>query len=95
MDQIQSVTAELRLQHWAKIIAECQASTQTVKAWCEANDIHIKTYYYWLRKLRQRTLESIPSCQSSQDDHSCFAYPDHSGERRRSFAARLFFPLQL
>ena len=44
MDQIQSVKAELRLRHWAKVIAECQVSTQTVKAWCEANDIHIKTY---------------------------------------------------
>lgn len=44
MDQIQSIKAELRLRHWAKVIAECQASTQTVKAWCEANDIHIKTY---------------------------------------------------
>ena len=65
MDQIQSVKSELRLQHWAKIIAECQASTQTVKAWCEANDIHIKTYCYWLRKLRQRTLDSMPACQNS------------------------------
>lgn len=64
MDQIQSVKSELRLQHWAKIIAECQASTQTVKSWCQANDIHIKTYYYWLRKVRQRTLENVPACRS-------------------------------
>lgn len=65
MDQIQSVKTELRLQQWAKIIAECQASTQTVKAWCKANGIHVKTYYYWLRKLRQRTLENVPVCQNN------------------------------
>ena len=56
MDQIQSVKSELRLRQWAKIIAECQASTQTVKSWCEDNDIHIKTYYYWLRKVRERVV---------------------------------------
>ena len=65
MDQIQSVKTELRLQQWAKIIAECQASTQTVKDWCETNGIHIKSYYYWLRKLRQRTLENAPVCQDN------------------------------
>jgi len=65
MDQIQSVKSELRLRQWAKIIAECQASTQTVKSWCEDNDIHIKTYYYWLRKIRECALENTPICQTS------------------------------
>ena len=64
MDQIQSVKSEIRLRHWAKIIADCQSSPLTVKAWCEANGICPKTYYYWLRKVRQRTLENLPACQN-------------------------------
>ena len=64
MDQIQSVKAEFRLRHWAKIIADCQSSPLTVKAWCEANGICPKTYYYWLRKVRKRTLENLPACQN-------------------------------
>lgn len=32
----------------------------TVKAWCELHDINIKTYYYWLRKIRKAALEKSP-----------------------------------
>jgi hypothetical protein len=30
----------------------------TVVAWCAKNDINIKTYYYWLRRIRILALES-------------------------------------
>lgn len=51
------VKSELRLKHWTGLIAECQASDQTVKAWCKQHDISDKTYYYWLRKVRKQTME--------------------------------------
>lgn len=60
MDKIANVKSQLRLQQWAKIIADCQASDMTVVAWCEANNINIKSYYYWLRKVRNHTLEHMP-----------------------------------
>ena len=60
MDKIANVKSQLRLQQWAKIIADCQASDMTVVAWCEANNINIKSYYYWLRKVRNHTLEQMP-----------------------------------
>ena len=60
MDKIKRVKAQLRLQQWAERISECQASTMTVAAWCEAHDINIKTYYYWLRKVREATVENLP-----------------------------------
>ena len=31
-----------------------------VSAWCDAHDINIKTYYYWLRKVREATVENLP-----------------------------------
>lgn len=60
MDKIANVKSQLRLQQWAKIISDCQASDMTVVAWCEANNINIKSYYYWLRKVRNHTLEQMP-----------------------------------
>lgn len=60
MDKISTVKSQLRLQQWAKIISDCQASDMTVVAWCEANNINIKNYYYWLRKVRSHTLEQMP-----------------------------------
>ncbi|MGL6217076.1 MAG: IS66 family insertion sequence element accessory protein TnpA [Lacrimispora sphenoides] len=54
MDEITVVKSQLRLQHWAALITECQASDQTVRAWCGEHDINEKTYYYWLRKVRKQ-----------------------------------------
>ena len=48
MDQVSIAKSELRFQQWTKLVAECQSSQMTVKAWCELNNINIKTYYYWL-----------------------------------------------
>ena len=60
MDKIKVVKSQLRLQQWAERISECQASSMTVVAWCEAHDINVKTYYYWLRKVREATVENLP-----------------------------------
>ena len=60
MDKVKAVKAQLRLQQWAERISECQASSMTVVAWCEAHDINVKTYYYWLRKVREATVENLP-----------------------------------
>ena len=49
---------EIRFRHWQKLIDECQSSGMTVKAWCEANDVSDKSYYYWLKKIRKRALET-------------------------------------
>lgn len=40
MDKVKAVKAQLRLQQWAERISECQASSMTVVAWCEAHDIN-------------------------------------------------------
>ena len=61
MDKIGNVKAQLRLQEWARLIEDCQSSDMTVAAWCEANNISTKTYYYRLRKVREHTLEHVPA----------------------------------
>lgn len=48
-------THEVRLAQWLPIITQCQAGPigQTVKQWTTENGIHIKQYYYWLRRIRK------------------------------------------
>ena len=59
MDQVTQAKTELRLQSWSELITECQSSCMTVKAWCELHDVNVKTYYYWLRKIRSEAYQEI------------------------------------
>ena len=60
MDQVTQAKTELRLQSWSELITECQNSCMIVKAWCELHDGNVKTYYYWLRRIRKLSLENAP-----------------------------------
>ncbi len=57
MDQ---TTHEVRLANWTRIIEQCQNRPlgQTAKQWLAENNISDKTYYYWLRRVRIKTLET-------------------------------------
>ena len=56
MDQVTLAKNQMRADSWRILIQTCQQSGQTVVRWCEENNINVKTYYYWLRKLRQQEL---------------------------------------
>lgn len=53
------VTKNYRLNQWTEIIRECRSSGQTVKAWCADHDINPKTYYYWLRRVREAACQAL------------------------------------
>ena len=55
------VKEEARLHDWAVQIEAQQASGMTVQKWCEENGINPKTYYYHLRKLREKCVASAPA----------------------------------
>lgn len=59
MDQ---TTHDVRRATWQSIIKQCQERPEhtTVKQWCLENDIHEKSYYYWLRKFRKEAAEQMP-----------------------------------
>jgi len=61
MDIVTETKEEYRLRQWTKIIEECQASNQTVRAWCSQHNIGTKSYYYWLRKIRLKACQSMAS----------------------------------
>lgn len=53
MDHISYVKSKVKTDYWKKIIVDCQESGKTNIAYCEKNGINIKSYYYWLRKIRE------------------------------------------
>lgn len=52
MEFSRDIGSELRRNEWKHNIEERYASGQTVVAWCTENNINVKSYYYWQKKLR-------------------------------------------
>jgi transposase-like protein len=53
------VSRKYRLNQWTEIVRECRNSGQTVKTWCANHDINPKTYYYWLRRVREAACQAL------------------------------------
>lgn len=51
---------QVKLQYWLDVIRQCRASGLTNQAWCEQHDISLKSYYYWLAKIRKIAIEELP-----------------------------------
>lgn len=50
---MRQMTREVRLERWAEILREGQASGQSITAWCAANGVDRQRYFYWQRRLRE------------------------------------------
>lgn len=57
------ITHEVRRANWQSIIKQCQQrpNGQTAKDWLKDHDISEKSYYYWLRKIRNGAYEQMTS----------------------------------
>ena len=60
MDRVTLVKREVQAQEWSTRIQACRESGMSIPAWCRENGIAAKTYYYHLRKLREKRCEQIP-----------------------------------
>jgi transposase-like protein len=58
MADVLAVRNEYRLQSWTETIRECRESGLTNKEFCTQRGISEKTYYYWLRKVREAAAEA-------------------------------------
>ena len=65
MDKVTLVKREIAESQWAEKISTCRNSGMSVSAWCRENGIKVKTYYYHLRKLREKVCEQIPVAVAS------------------------------
>ncbi|HEX3029732.1 MAG TPA: hypothetical protein VHT34_10615 [Clostridia bacterium] len=61
MDKLTTTSHDYMLNLWTTRIKECRKSGMTVVAWCEQNNIGVKTYYYWMRKIKREVFESLSS----------------------------------
>ena len=52
------ITHQVRAEHWAKIMHECINSGMSKTAWCRANGIPVKQFFYWQRILRREAFEN-------------------------------------
>lgn len=67
MDSLTLTTHERNLELWLSRIRNCRASGQTVSSWCNMHDIGIKSYYYWMRKIKHEAFNSLPAKQKHQN----------------------------
>ncbi|WP_442870367.1 IS66 family insertion sequence element accessory protein TnpA [Anaerocolumna sp. AGMB13025] len=76
----QEVKNHYSSQKWSSIIKECTTSGLPVRQWCQQNGILEGSYYYWLKKIRLKTLETLPIIKTgsailpaSPQDNTVFA----------------------
>ena len=68
MNDIQTVTQNVRLQQWTAIIQDRQASGLKVDDYCSEHNISRNAYYYWLRKVKAAAIEN----SGNEDDARTF-----------------------
>lgn len=61
-----SAKTQLNIQKWLEIIHQCRDSGLSNQQWCEENDISLKSYYYWLAKIRKMAIENLPHKRSAR-----------------------------
>ena len=60
MADVLAVQNEYRLETWLEIIRECRESGLSNREFCVRRGIGEKTYYYWLRKVREAPTAPVP-----------------------------------
>ena len=69
MDKVTFVKSQLKLEHWRKLIAECQSSGMTVKQWCAQN--------YLLHNIITKNCRAKWRILHLQNGENCRGYSDH------------------
>lgn len=57
---LQTLNQQRKLALWGERVTACRSSGQTVKTWCEANNINIPTYYKWQKRLFGMAISEEP-----------------------------------
>jgi len=73
MDHISYMKSKVKYDYWKKIIDDYQISEKTVIAYCKDNDINVKSYYYWLRKIREQVCKGIDFSDLENENKCEFA----------------------
>ena len=52
------ITHQVPAEHWTKIMNECINSGMPKTAWCRADGVSVKQFFYWQRILRREAFEN-------------------------------------
>ena len=80
---------EMNLQKWTQIVEECRSSGKTAVKWCAENDINIKTYYYWQRRVLKAVCNELAVVNNNVEKSPAFAEVMLPGTRRPEVAITL------
>ena len=69
---MKKISHEMNLQKWTQIVEECRNSGKTAIKWCSENDINIKTYYYWQRKVLKAVCNELAITNNSIEKTPAF-----------------------
>lgn len=58
MSVTRAMTKQIRIQQWTEIFKDKAASGLKVKEYCQLHGITKDAYFYWLKKVREATIES-------------------------------------
>jgi hypothetical protein len=50
-------TTQIRITQWASIIKDCRSSGLKVDEYCQQHSLSRDAYYYWLRKVKEASLQ--------------------------------------
>ena len=67
--EAQKTAHEYRMHHWIEKIRQCRNSGMTIKAFCQSQDLNIKSYYYWQRQIREAANKELVEAQNSDSEN--------------------------
>lgn len=70
---MKKISHEMNLKKWTGIVEECRNSGQTAVKWCDENNINIKTYYYWQRKVCSAVCNELAITNNNVEKTPAFA----------------------
>lgn len=71
------VARQYRLNKWMEVIRECRSSGQTISGRCANHNINIKSYYYWLKRVRTAACKSLEVIGTGDQPIVPVKMPDH------------------
>lgn len=75
MNKLSIANHEYNLKLWINRIRDCRSSGKSVSDWCVESGIGIKTYYYWMRKIKQEAFDALPVERKSKVLETVKSYP--------------------
>ena len=70
--KVQTVKRRAQLHMWAARITERNESGKSVKYWCAEQGIGLKSYYYWVKQLREELLEATESIDAIEKNETIY-----------------------